>query len=127
MGLEKDLDETITAAVNARVEAAMLEALSGDEVLGQYVTAALQEKVENRRTYRTEPYLTMVLKDAIREAAKDALKAVLVEDRERIEDEVRKAIRRDAPKIAQSMVGSLVDRAASTYGLRVELQFPENE
>ena len=40
-----DINQIIESAVNARVEAAVLEAMSSSEVMGRFVTAALSKPV----------------------------------------------------------------------------------
>lgn len=120
-----DLDATIAHAVNARVEAEVMKALSGDEVIGQYVSAALQSEVEvNKRSgYGKErrPFLSVTIDNAVRNACKDAIAKVIVEEVGVIEDEVRKAVRRDAAKIAEKFAEGLVDASASGYRFRIEL------
>lgn len=125
--VEGDLNATITAAVNARVEAAVLAAFSGDGTLGRYVTAALQRPVEvpdPDRSYgkRKVPFAHHLIEQAIRDAAKAAVQKVLTEDAALIEDEVRKHIKRAAPDIAARMVGAVSDVAAKGYGIQVSLR-----
>ena len=124
--LTEDLNQTITAAVNARVEASILEAMSGDETIGRYVLAALQQPVPQRDRYgntsrETQPYITTVLKAAIQKAAKEACERFVAEELGLIEDEVRKALRRDVKRIASSLTESLTKAAGKPYGFDVKL------
>lgn len=123
---EADLNSVIVAAVNARVEAAVASALAGDEVMGRYVTAALQRPVEvpSARGYgkETKPFLSHVIEAAVREAAKTAVQKFLVDEMSSFEDEIRKAVRRTAPQIAERMAGQLAERAATSYGIQVSLR-----
>lgn len=120
-----DLNQTITSAVNARIEAALASALAGDEVMGSFVTAALQQTVEISTSdpYRKAkvPFLTSVLHKAIQDATKAAVTKMIAEEIDSIEAEVRKALRRDLGRIAGTLSKSLVDAADKTYGVSVAL------
>src|SRR5690606_27963440 len=107
--LEKDLNTTIAAAVNARVEAAVMAALSGDELIGRYVSAALTEPVA-QDTYGRKPtktYLTTVVTEAIQEATTAAVKELVEAERPKIVEEVKKALRRNLPEVADRLVDGL--------------------
>lgn len=128
--IEKDLNATITAAVNARVEAEMMKALSGDATIGAFVTAALAEKVDAKHDpYGRAPqitYLSKVLRDAIQAATKAAVEKLISEEIDNLEAEVRKALRRDLRRIAETLTQSLVSAAGKPYGVNVsvELKMP---
>lgn len=122
--IEGDLNKVIVSAVNARVEAEMMKALSGDETVGRFVTAALREQVSvtgDRYDRQTEPYITHILRAAIKEAAKTACVRLIAEELPTIEEEVRKALRRDVKRIAETLTNQLADVAAKTYGVSVDL------
>lgn len=123
--IEGDLNHVIVSAVNARVEAEMMKALSGDETMGKYVVAALRQNVEVKdpHTYRTtaEPFLTNVLRKAIQQATVSAVQRLIAEEMPTIEEEVRKALRRDVKRIAETLTNSLAEAAAKTYGVKVDL------
>ena len=123
-----DLNQTISSAVTARIEAEVFAALAGDEVMAQYVAKALQQPVEvqNHRTYRKEeiPYLRHVLVKAIQEATKAAVGRVIEEERPLIEEEVRKAVKRSATTIASGIAESLAERASQGYGINIDLKVP---
>lgn len=126
--IEADLNQTITAAVNARVEAEMMRALSGDETIGKFVLAALRQPVKKNpnaqygnESRETETYLTQVLRKAIQASAKSAVEKFVNDEIGTIEDEVRKALRRDVRSIAETLTKSLVDSAATSYGVNVKV------
>lgn len=120
-----DLNQTITAAVNARIEAEVMKALSGDDTIGRFVTAALQQPVEVKdgRTYRTErvPFLTLTLRQAIQEATKAAVVRLVAEETPKIEDEIRKALRRDIPGIAAGLTEGVTKTVQRGYGINVDV------
>lgn len=120
-----DLNATIVAAVNARIEAEVAKALSGDETIGRFVSAALQQTVtvKDRNSYREtqEPFLTNVLRNVIQSATKEAVQRFVADEIESIEEEVRKALRRDVKRIATTLSESLVKAAAKPYGVDVHL------
>lgn len=126
--IETDLNQTISAAVNARVEAEMMKALSGDETIGKFVLAALRQPVKKNpgaqygaAAKETETYLTQVLRKAIQASAKAACEKFVAEEIGTIEDEVRKALRRDVRNIAEALTQNLVDSAAKAYGVNVKV------
>lgn len=125
--LSLNLDSTITTAIKARIEAEVVRAMSGDEMLGSFVTAALQQKVDvhpDGPYGRSEkrPFLTHVLYEAIREATQVAVKKFVAEEVSTIEAEVRKALKRDMASIATTLTQSLVTAADKTYGVSVALE-----
>jgi D-aminopeptidase len=127
-GIDGDLNTVIQAAVTARVESAVLEALSGDETIGRMVAAALQQVVEVKTDggYRTAkvPFINHLIATAIRDATKAAVARVLTEEAPTIEDEVRRHIKRAAPEFAAKMVGQVVEAASKNYGVQVTLRMP---
>lgn len=125
--LAGDLNATITEAVQARVSAAVMEALSGDEVIGKFVTAALMEpqpKDAYDRSRKGPTFLDKTLKTAFQKMTEAAVRDVLEEQSEYVRDEVRKAIRRRADGLADSIVSQLDKAVAGSYGVRVELNMP---
>ena len=128
--VDQDLNKVIASAVNARVEAAVAEALAGDSTIGAMVVAALQQPVEvpSRNGYGKDRvlFLNHLISSAIREAAKSAVQKVLIEEQQTIEDEVRKHIRRHAPEFAAQMAGQLVDAASKSHGVSVTLRMPSD-
>jgi Mrp family chromosome partitioning ATPase len=126
-----DLNTVIVAAVNARVEAAVLEALSGDQFLAQYVAAALNQQIEvkeragyyNDRTVKTT-FLKNAITEAVKGATQAAVKRVLAEDADALEEAVRKELRKQAPTIAKQLVGTVAEAAEKPYGVTVGLKFP---
>lgn len=123
-----DLNRVISAAVNARVETAVMEALSGDQTIGKMVVAALQQHVEvptgNGYGKARVPFLNHLLQTTIRKAAEAAVAKVLVDEATLIEEEVRKHLKRQAPEIAATLAGNLVDAASKSYGVNVTLRMP---
>ena len=126
--IETDLNATIASAVNARIEAEVMAALSGDEIIGRFVTAALQQKVgEERYGRKQRTFLAAAHHNAIQAATKAAVARLVEEERPLIEDEIRKALRRNVKTMADSIVGNLAAQASNAYGVRVELQLPGEE
>jgi hypothetical protein len=125
-----DLDAVITNAVNARIEAQVIKALSGDEVIGRMVMAALQQPVGSGDFQRTKkPFLTHVLEKAIQDATKAAVSKVLAEEGGQIELAVRGAIMQNVHGLASQLVTGLSERAAQAYGVdvKVDLKMPRND
>lgn len=107
--LNDDINATIATAVNARIEAAVMESLSGDDVLARFVTAALTQPVK-QDTYDRSPrktFLAHTVQKAIQDATRAAIEALVEEEKPRIEDECRKALRRNLPAVAERLVDGL--------------------
>lgn len=124
--IETDLNSVISSAVNARIEAALVGALSGDEVIGRYVTAALTQPIEVGSSYnkRKTTFIKHTLDAAMQDIAKAAVARVLTEEVGEIEAAVRKELRANISAIAQQLVGSVTKAAESPYGITVELKYP---
>jgi hypothetical protein len=128
--LGEDITASITAAVNARVEAEMLRAFSGDEVFAQFVSRALRQSVEVPRLdgrYGTEkvPFLSDVLYKSIQEATRKAVVRWIEQETANIEAEVRKQLKAQAPAIAKGLVDQLGGVAidASKYAHVIKVIF----
>lgn len=123
-----DLNNVITSAVNARIETAVLEALSGDQFFGRLVAVALQREISVRDSSgyrdRKTTFLAHVLESTIRQATEDAARRLVLEQADDIEEAVRKELRRSSSEIAKQLVGAVTEKAKETYGIKVELQFP---
>lgn len=126
-----NLDATIMTAVKARIEAEVIRAMSGDDALGAFVVAALQQEVQVGDSYNRnrQPFLTHVLFKAIQEATQAAVVRFVAEEVGTIEAEVRKALKRDMAAIATTLTQSLVSAADKTYGVSValELKMPRSD
>lgn len=122
------IDATIAAAIQARVEASVIQALSGDQVLGQYVAAALNQPLTLERNYKKieTTFLKHTINLALQGAIKAAINAFLVDEVELINDEIRKALRRNVTNIAEQMTHALATRAGTTYGMSIDLKFPDH-
>lgn len=124
--LNQDLNTTIAAAVSARVEAEVARALSGDEIVGKYIAAALNQVIQiDRYDSRSKvTFLHQALRTAFQDMTKAAIAKVLADDAPLIEDEIRKAIRRSSSDLANSIVGNLVQLTSKGYGIQVTLRLP---
>lgn len=130
--LDGDLNSVIVNAVNARVEAAVAQALTGDEVIGKFVTSALRQTVEVPRadgSYGKErvTFLKAVVDKALQQATKDAVARVMAEEQATLEKEVRKALRANTNAIAETLVGSLAEAADNSYRFQVNIIKPSRD
>lgn len=125
-----DLDQLIVHAVNARIEAEVTKALSGDEVIGRLVSSALRQTVDSPNDFmRSRPkqsFLTSVLEKAIQAATKKAVAKVLEEEVESIEAAVRLALMANTHEIGRQLAASLAEAATKPYGVevKVDLRMP---
>lgn len=127
--LEQDLNSVISNAVQARIEAQVMAALSGDEVFAQFVSSALSSEIVVRdkdfRERRTT-YLAETIRKALQEATQGAVEKVMVEIAPELEAEVAKELRRSVKGLASHLVGSVQDAVKAPYGFKVELKGPNN-
>jgi len=126
--LTTDLNATITAAVNARIEASIVEALSGDATISKYVAAALSQQValnpNDRYDNKKVSFLERTLRATIQKATEAAVREVIADEMPLITDEIRKAVKRNAGTMADALAKSLTEAAERTYGVKVELNMP---
>jgi hypothetical protein len=122
--LGKDLNATIVAAVNARIQAETFAALSSDEVLGKFVQAALMQPMQTERYgSKTTPYIEQVLKNAVQEATKAAVGQWVADNQGAIKASVEAALTSNMDGIAQAMVDSMVKSTDSGYSTKVSVAF----
>lgn len=129
--VESDLNQVIANAVTARIEAQVAAALSGSELVGQYVTAALSQPITVRDPHSYRDRKTTFLKEAVDKAMKDAAEAavrkVIAEEQAAIEERVREELRARVDVIATQLVGSVVGAAEKPYGITVALNYPSRD
>lgn len=121
-----DLNQVISSAVLARVETEVAKALSGSELMSQYVAAALSEKITVRDggyRDRKTTFLRETIDAAIKAATKAAVIRVVEAESDALEKMVETELRKQIKGIAKSLVGQVSDSVKSTYGLTVELKY----
>ncbi|WP_280499398.1 hypothetical protein [Nocardia cyriacigeorgica] len=121
-----DLNTVIAAAVQARIEAEVAAALSGDEVISKYVAAALNQPIEighNSWDRRKTTFLRNTIDEAMRAATKAAVEQAVAEEREAIENAVRAELRDRVDALAVQLVDSLASAAEAPYGISVQLKY----
>jgi hypothetical protein len=123
-----DLNQVIASAVQARIETEVATAMAGSELMGQYVAAALHEKIEvkDRDTYRTRTttYLREAIDGAIKAATLAAVQKVIAEEAPAIEAAVAIELRKNVKGIAKTLVGKVAESTESAYGMNIELRYP---
>lgn len=128
---QEDLNTVIASAVQARIETEVATALAGSDIMAQYVAAALHQKItiRDQATYRDRQttFLREAIDQAIQTATAAAVRKLIAEEAAQIEAEVGKVLRKNAKTIAEQLVGKVVDAAASPYGVKVELSYPNND
>lgn len=105
MSQNEDINQIIASAVNARVEAAVVEALASDGAIRAYVTAALNQPASDRYEDRGKTFLRRLLERTIEQQTQ----AVVVEEIKIAEDAIRKEIRAALKKSIGVITDSLVD------------------
>jgi hypothetical protein len=125
---EGDINAVIVAAVNARIEAAVAGALAGDEGIRPLVTAALMQEIEVKdgHSYRSKrvPFLSEVLRKTIQEATRAAVKRIVEEHAQDIEDRVRECMAGAVDEFAKGITESFVKQSTQGYGVSVNIRYP---
>lgn len=123
-----DINAVIVAAVNARIEAAVAQAMVTDEGIRPLVTAAMMQEIEVKdgSSYRTKkvPFLSEILRQTIQKATVEAVERVAKEHADDIEAKVREALTSGIDQFAKGITESFVKQATSGYGVRVSIQYP---
>ena len=112
-----DLNQTIVAAVQARIETSVAEALLTDEAFAPFVTAALTQEVDRPGSYGRNKvtYLRLIMERSIEEQTKKVVAEEIEGQKEKIRDEVRKALRKSVGVLADSLVDGFVDSAQGRH------------
>ena len=121
-----DLNQVIASAVQARIETEVAAALSGSELMGQYVAAALTQEITVERNYRSRKttFLKETIDGAVKEATAAAVRKVVAAEAPAIEALVEKEMRKNVKAWASTLVSKIAEKAESPYGLTVELRYP---
>lgn len=124
-----DLNDTIVSAVQARVSAEVLKALSGDELIGQMVAAALNKPVTVRRGYRDEQstWVAEAVREVVTQIAREALHEAVELERPAIKKAVTDHLRGQRETIAENLVGGLAETSNSPYRVDVNFAWPKPE
>ena len=123
-GIDENLSAIISEAVQAKVDAAVMEALSGDDVMGRYITAALQEEVKGGYSRDKQTFLQKAIKDALQKATEVAVNNFIEGETKALESLVEKELKKQSKSIAAGMVDSLAEQAKSQYRMNVSVTFP---
>ena len=120
---ENDINQIISSAVNARVEAAVLEAMTSNNTMATFVQAALTRKVSSSGYSRDDkPLLTHLLHTTIEEQTKVVVAEEIKKSQEVIRAEVRKALNKSIGVITDSLVDGFVASAEGRYP-SIKVQF----
>lgn len=126
-----DLNQVIASAVQARIESEVATALSGSDLMAQYVSAALHQTIEVKErggyAVRKTTYLRQAIDGAIQEATKSAIATVVAAEAEAIEAAVTAELRKNVKAIGKHLATQLVEKAESPYGVTVELRYPNRD
>lgn len=123
-GLGKDLNDTIVAAVNAKVSAEVFAALNTDEVIAGFITTAMMQPVKVD-TYgsKTEPYLSVVIRKAIQEATKVAIGEWMADNEGVLKTRVRAVLSTQIEEMAGALVEGAIEATSSRYSTKVDVKF----
>lgn len=124
--LGPELDKTISSAVNAKIEAEVFKAMTSDDVIGQYVAAALNEKVADpdNRYGSKQTLINVSMKKAIKKMTEQVIADEVNKQVDAIREEVEKALKASIGVISDSLVTGFV---ANVQGGRpnIEVNFKD--
>ena len=113
--MESDLGKIVEHGVSARIEAEVLAALSGSDLMARFVTAALNEKVEGRNYGDKETLLNKLLRKSIQEQTKEVVSEEIARLEPVIREHVREALAKSIDVITDSLVSGFVASANGRY------------
>lgn len=124
-----DLNDIITSAVLARVEAQIAAAFTADGTFEAYVISALQQVIEipDGTGYgkKRVPFLNHLIQEAVRKSARLAVERYMTEHTEQLARAVERELTNRTDDIAKQMVEQVATKAKETYGVQVSLRWPE--
>lgn len=122
MTQEGSIEKVVESAVRAQVQKMMVESLEGvDGLVGRLIAGAMQVKVKDGVTYREIPFIERLCRDAVQEAAQEAMKAWIEENKPALRAEVERQLTAQKKTLAESMVASFGAAAGDQYRIRVVL------
>lgn len=126
--------EIVKPIVEAKVNAAIIEALNGHEQLIEAAVArVLSTKVDSKGNPDTYGYSSSITfmqwlcKDAITAAAREAIREWITQNRQKMVDEFLKQIRKKDSMFAKAFVDGLGKAVVSNYRLAVDVGFSEKK
>lgn len=120
-----DINQIIASAVNARVEAAVLEAMTNDNTMRTFVQAALNQKSKEGYGREEKTLLNRLLENAIQEQTEAVVAEEVRKSADAIRAEVRAALEQSIGVISDSLVDGFVASAESRYP-SIEVKFRAN-
>lgn len=114
--LEEDLNSLIAKGVNAKIEAAVAEAVLKDEVMTKFVVAALQQPVSTGNYSREKTtFINHIVGETIKERTKEVVAEEVIAAEDAIRKEVRKALKKSVGVLADALVDGFVQQAKGAY------------
>ena len=119
--LSRDLIEPI---VRAQLQASIVAAMGKkEELIGQVVQTVMNMKVDDKgmpsRYSDSKPLITWLAEDAIKEAAREAIKEWFAENRDSLKKLIRTAIQNNSKGLAESLVVGLAQGVECKYAANV--------
>lgn len=128
--VSEDLNEVISAAVKAQVTAKVTEALAGGELFSKWIDDVLHRPVEvadpkgGYGRKKTVAWVDTILAKAIQGMTEDAVREALEEESPRIQDAVRKSVKRQAEQFAEDVTAAVMETAKDKYRIKVDIEVP---
>ncbi len=129
MNVDKDVvEQMIRKNISVSLLAAMGDDRQKSTILDAIVKEALNIKVDQEgkvsqySSYNTTNYLDWKVQNIIRGAAKEALDEFASSQQNTIKREVKRALIAQAPRIADQLVASFAESAASSWRFKVDVK-----
>lgn len=121
-----NIESIVAEAVKAKVGTMVMDALGEPgEMVKAIVHEALTMEVDNRNTYKREPMIRKIVREAVVQEAQNVMKAWVEEQRPAIRTELAKRIQADRHNIASALIDSLGKAAGNRYGMTVTFVDPK--
>jgi len=124
--------EIIQPIIDAKVSAAVCEALSGSKnIISDVVSKILTMKVDSSgkaSSYSSDiPFIQWLCNNAIHEAAKTAVKEYIGKSKEGLAIEIQKTLVKNQKIIALNLVNSFIENTQSDYRMNVNIEVKKTE
>ncbi len=128
ISINKDLIKPI---IEAKINTAIVEALEGREsIIEDVVTKMLNEKVDERgeksRYSSSIPFIQWLCENAIRDAAKQAVKNYISSSNETLINIIQEILKTNTKSIAASLINSFINATKSDWTMKVDLIINRN-
>ena len=124
-------EDLVKPIIQAKIQAAIVTEMSKDKdgLLEAMVNGAMTQKVndDGRRVkdsyYNKTPFIEVLCKNAIQEAAREAMKDFIEENKPLIKEKIKKELTRKNSMMAKAVVDGMVKNMQTSWNFKVDTHF----